>query len=93
MKPKPKIILMKSFWKLETRGYIFSWHQVGDVLLIKYQTWGTGTKTALTLVQVLHRLSTIPSGISGYILLVTKYPVFLRSAFVLNASKSTSTLV
>ena len=48
----------------------------------KYQTWGTGTKTAFTLVQVLHRLSTItiPSGISSYFTHEVS-PVFLRSAF------------
>ena len=37
-------------------------------------------------------LSTIPSGISSNYFL-TKYPVFLLSAFVLNVSKSTSRLV
>ena len=67
IKPKPKIILMKII--LETRNSWLCFRLASgqcDVLLIKYQTWGTGTKTALTLVQVLHRLSTIPSGKSSY---------------------------
>ena len=67
---------------------IFGWHQVCDAVLnIKHG--GTGTKTAFTLVQVLHRLSTItiPSGISSYFTHEVS-PVFLRSAFVLNASKN-----
>ena len=60
-----------------------------SVLNIKHG--GTGTCTAFTLAQVLHRLSTIPSGLSSYF----THKVFrvLRLAFVLNASKSTSTLV
>ena len=50
---------------------VVGWHQVCDVVLnIKHV--GTGTKTAFTLVQVLHRLNTIPSGISSYFI-----PVFL----------------
>ena len=67
------------------------WHQVCDAVLnIKHG--GTGTKTAFTLIQVLHRLSTIPSGISSY------FTQEVSSAFTIsfcapNASKSTSTLV
>ena len=41
------------------------WHQVCDAVLnIKHG--GTGTKIAFTLVQVLHRLITFPSGISSF---------------------------
>ena len=41
------------------------WHQVCDAVLnIKHG--GTGTKTALTLVQVSLILSTFPSGISSF---------------------------
>ena len=44
---------------------VVGWHHVCDVVLnIKHV--GTGTKTGFTLVQVLHRLNTIPSGISSY---------------------------
>ena len=41
------------------------WHQVCDAVLnIKHGV--TGTKTAFTLVQVLHRLITFPCGISSF---------------------------
>ena len=67
------------------------WHQVCDAVLnIKHG--GTETKTAFTLVQVLQRLITFPCGISSFFLL-KKYPLFLWSASVLNASKGTNTLV
>ena len=41
------------------------WHQVCDAVL-NIKDGGTGTKTAFTLVQVLHRLSTFPSGVSSF---------------------------
>ena len=77
-------------WILGLKGLILGWHQGCDAVLnIKHG--GTGTKTAFTLVQFY--IDRVLFHLGYQVILLAKYPVFLQSAFVLSASKSTSTLV
>ena len=62
------LVLLYGLYSLYDEELMVSISTCDAVLDIKHKggEGGTGTKTAFTFIQVLHRLSPIPSGISSY---------------------------